>query len=127
MDKGWGCRGALTRCRPWTPLNEIARYAEAFESFASDNPELLFFLTRLGCGLAGYADRQIAPLLLNASQNVLRPPEWGRGLRQTGTMIPTGSDRDRAHTRGRSPVHRLGLGASAVPCLHDNNTNQPIK
>ena len=60
------------------PLGAITNHADVFKAFAAQHPELLFFLTRVGCGSAGFSDRQIAPLFLNAPANVLRPPEWGR-------------------------------------------------
>lgn len=62
------------------PLAEIARHADVFKAFAAEHQELFFFLTRVGCGSAGFTDRQIAPLFLNAPANVLRPPEWGRDV-----------------------------------------------
>jgi hypothetical protein len=60
------------------PLGAITNHADVFKVFAAQHPELLFFLARVGCGSAGFSDRQIAPLFLNAPANVLRPPEWGR-------------------------------------------------
>jgi hypothetical protein len=32
--------------------------------------------TRIGCGLAGYTDAQIAPMFRGAPPNVVLPPEW---------------------------------------------------
>lgn len=71
------------------PLVAIAHHADVFKAFATEHPELLFFLTRVGCGSAGYSDRQIAPLFFNAPLNVLRPPEWGRDVARS-------QDNDRA-------------------------------
>ena len=36
------------------PLTEIAKHFETFINFAKDRPHLLFDLTPIGCGLAGY-------------------------------------------------------------------------
>ena len=72
-------------------LRDIARHGDVFKKFAEEHPELLFFLTRVGCGSAGYTDRQIAPLFLSAPINVLRPPEWGRDVGRERTQ-----DGDRA-------------------------------
>jgi hypothetical protein len=44
------------------PLEEIARYVERFIRFVAEHPQLRFFVTRVGCGIAGYRDEQIAPL-----------------------------------------------------------------
>lgn len=60
------------------PLAEIQSYANAFISFASKHPEIRFFLTRVGCGLAGYKDETVAPLFFRAKTlgNVSVPAPW---------------------------------------------------
>lgn len=57
-------------------LAEIDRYARTFIVFAQARPELQFFLTRVGCGIAGYKDSEIAPLFAGLPSNVRTPPEW---------------------------------------------------
>lgn len=57
-------------------LASIELYVRDFIEFASDNPELTFNVTRIGCGLAGYTDRQIAPMFVHAPSNVNLPSEW---------------------------------------------------
>ncbi|MEB0113552.1 hypothetical protein QN397_19780 [Variovorax sp. RTB1] len=50
--EGGGRTGPL-----WTlPLAEIAPLVKSFVSYAATHPELDFLVTRIGCGLAGYAD-----------------------------------------------------------------------
>lgn len=61
---------------PVLPLERVRHYAEGFKSYAAAHPELLFQLTAVGCGLAGYSNEQIAPLFAVTSFNVLLPPEW---------------------------------------------------
>jgi hypothetical protein len=51
---------------------EVAKFIE----YASRHPELSFFVTRVGCGLAGYQDNGIAPLFLDAPANCLLPLGW---------------------------------------------------
>jgi len=58
------------------PLKEIEFYVKQFIRFAKEHPEYIFNLTRIGCGLAGYADIQIAPMFHTAPNNVNQPPEW---------------------------------------------------
>ena len=58
------------------PLKHINYYVDLFIDFAIDHPEYIFNLTRIGCGLAGYADIQIAPMFHTAPNNVNQPPEW---------------------------------------------------
>lgn len=57
-------------------LEEIAFYIDAFVAFAEAHPEEEFFLTNIGCGLAGYTPMQIAPLFTNAPKNVILSKEF---------------------------------------------------
>ena len=43
------------------PLDKIIPYIQAFKQFTLDQPHREFFVTRVGCGLAGYSDEEIAP------------------------------------------------------------------
>lgn len=56
-------------------LEEIGDYITNFLSYAARHPELTFNVTRIGCGLAGYADDQIAPLF-SPVENCFYPTEW---------------------------------------------------
>ena len=42
----------------------INHYIQTFKSFVEANPHLTFYLTPIGCGLAGYTAADIAPLFL---------------------------------------------------------------
>lgn len=56
-------------------LSAIRPYIEEFVQFTKDHPGLRFFVTRIGCGLAGYTDGQIAPLFKGAV-NCSFAQEW---------------------------------------------------
>ena len=58
------------------PLAEIYGHVKQFVAYAKSNPEQQFHLTRVGCGLAGYRDAQIAPLFVGTPKNVSLPMEW---------------------------------------------------
>ncbi len=58
------------------PINEIAGHVRTFLIFATDHPELEFQVTRIGCGLAGYTDNEIAPLFAGAPVNCTLPTGW---------------------------------------------------
>lgn len=58
------------------PIQQIARHAAAFLEYARAHPELEFQVTRIGCGLAGYKDQDIAPLFAGAPENCLLPEGW---------------------------------------------------
>ncbi len=57
-------------------LSEIAESVVEFLHYAEMLPSLNFFVTRVGCGLAGYADEDIAPLFAGAPANVELPHGW---------------------------------------------------
>lgn len=43
-------------------LSEIETYVKEFVKFTHDNPELMFMVTPVGTGLAGYSHHEIAPM-----------------------------------------------------------------
>lgn len=47
-------------------VETIAPYVDEFIEFAEAHPEYFFYVTRIGCGIAGFTDREIAPLFKNA-------------------------------------------------------------
>lgn len=51
------------------PLNIIQQYVERFKDFAQINSQLKFFVTRIGTGLAGMKDKDIAPMFKGAPTN----------------------------------------------------------
>jgi hypothetical protein len=57
-------------------LTEIDKYIKIFLYDTELNPQLTFFITRIGCELAGYKDSDIAPLFKGASNNCNFPKEW---------------------------------------------------
>jgi hypothetical protein len=63
-------------------LARIRTHVNTFIDFAINNPQMLFHVTPIGCGLAGYKHAQIAPLFLNAPENCLLPPEFTAILNQ---------------------------------------------
>lgn len=58
------------------PLKEIQQAVARFIECASNNPETNFFVTRVGCVLAGYGDAQIAPMFRDAPLNCSLPDTW---------------------------------------------------
>lgn len=57
-------------------LDKIETYVNNFLDFAKNNPQYIFLVTRIGCGLAGYKDEDIKPMFKNISSNVELPIEW---------------------------------------------------
>lgn len=58
------------------PLSEIKKHVNTFIDYAKSHPEMTFKLTLIGCGLAGYKPRDIAPLFKESPSNVLIPSEF---------------------------------------------------
>ena len=58
------------------PLERIQPHVEAFLAYARVHQECEFFVTRVGCGLAGYTDHEIAPFFADAPPNCLLPQGW---------------------------------------------------
>ena len=47
-------------------VETIRPYVDDFIDFAKAHPDLFFYVTRIGCGIAGFADAEIAPLFAAA-------------------------------------------------------------
>jgi hypothetical protein len=71
-------------------LMEIQTYVWDFIVYARQHPSLTFDVVRIGCGLAGYEDAQIAPLFKGAPDNVNLPFGW-RELPASLVPDPTGA------------------------------------
>ena len=56
----------------------IEPYVEEFISFAKEHRELDFLVTRIGCGIAGFKDEEIAPLFSDAleEKNIILPKKF---------------------------------------------------
>lgn len=61
-------------------VETIKPYVDEFISFAKTHPELKFYVTRIGCGIAGFKDEEIAPLFGAAKEvkNIVLPESFVR-------------------------------------------------
>lgn len=59
-------------------VDVIAPHIRTFIEYARENPELTFLVTKVGCGVAKFSPKQIAPLFCEAAQlnNVYLPAEF---------------------------------------------------
>ena len=59
-------------------VETIRPYVDEFIAFAKEHQELTFLVTRIGCGIAGFTDEEIAPLFADAHgvENIVLPPNW---------------------------------------------------
>ena len=61
-------------------LVAVEQYINDFVEFATMQSAMSFFVTRIGCGLAGYTDAQIAPLFYGAPPNCNFAEQWKQYL-----------------------------------------------
>lgn len=56
-------------------IEEIEPYVDEFIAFAKENPDFDFLVTRIGCGIAGFSEEEIAPLFAAGAdvENVYLP------------------------------------------------------
>lgn len=80
------------------PLPRIAGYVADFLKYARAHPELEFQVTKIGCGLAGYKECEIAPMFGGAPMNCHLPDGWRSGIvlpanpSLKGSFAKSGSD-----------------------------------
>src|SRR5688572_4221274 len=66
----------LRKDQPPVTLEEVQRGVWVFLKYAADHPEVIFQVTPIGTGLAGFKPSEIAPMFKGASSNVLLPTLW---------------------------------------------------
>lgn len=59
-------------------VETIRPYVDEFIAFANAHQEMTFLVTRIGCGIAGFTDAEIAPLFTEAHNvgNIVLPEGW---------------------------------------------------
>lgn len=65
-------------------VEAIRPYVEEFIAYAAAHPKYTFLVTRIGCGIAGFCDEEMAPLFEKALelQNVILPRSFVEILRR---------------------------------------------
>jgi hypothetical protein len=78
QGKTYGIPTVDTSIKRSLSVNEIKPFVDDFISFAEANPHLTFFVTEIGCGLAGKSHKEIAPLFKNAVavENIYLPEKF---------------------------------------------------
>ena len=82
--QGEGLQGQSYAIPTVEGLANIPPVVDRFIAFAKDHPELKFFVTPIGCGIAGYTEDEIAPLFKEATKldNVFLPTGFWQILGQ---------------------------------------------
>ena len=70
-------------------VETIEPYVEEFMDYAFRHRELTFLVTRIGCGIAGFTARQIAPLFLKVIdlENVILPKDFVEIMHQHPRVV----------------------------------------
>lgn len=73
--QGEGLQGQSYAIPTMEGLENLAEAVKRFKAFAAEHPTQRFLVTRIGCGIAGYSDDQIAPLFKDciSLENVALP------------------------------------------------------
>lgn len=61
-------------------LDKVSRHVAEFKKFAKSNPDKVFYVTKIGTGLAAFTNEQIAPLFVGSTENCIFPKEWEKFL-----------------------------------------------
>ncbi len=76
QGKGVGQQGACYAIPTMGGLQQIEMYAADFLTWARINRHLEFLLTKVGCGIAGHTEAEIAPFFKHTPSNVIKPKGW---------------------------------------------------
>ncbi len=80
---------------PTVTVDDIAKEVEEFCTFAeSTKSRFRFFVTPIGCGLSGFTPGQIAPMFIDAPDNVVLPQEFIGVLGESGTSYDDSVNED---------------------------------
>ena len=65
-------------------VETVKPYVDQFIAFAKEHKELFFYVTRIGCGIAGFKDQDMAPLFADALtiENVCLPESFAKIIEQ---------------------------------------------
>lgn len=74
------------------PIARIVPYVSDFAFYAAAHPDQVFYVTPIGCGIAGHSPLDIAPLFAGAGPNVQLPAGWRELIAATpdATAVPAG-------------------------------------
>ncbi len=78
--EGHGHHGQSYAIDSMSGLDQLAVEATEFAAYAATRPDLLFRVTEVGCGIAGYTPEQVATLFQSAPENVVLPDSFLRVL-----------------------------------------------
>lgn len=80
--QGEGLQGKSYAIPTMEGMQSMAEAVQRFTEFAAYHPELLFLVTRIGCGIAGYTAQEVAPLFVGCIklENVSLPADFWKEM-----------------------------------------------
>ena len=81
-------------------VETIKPYVDEFIEFAKAHPELKFLVTKIGCGIAGFREQEIAPLFYHAidCKNIVLPKEFDDVIQDMHNRFIESFDKDADRT-----------------------------
>ena len=73
---GEGLRGQSYAIPTMAGFGVLEKAVAKFIRFAGEQPELEFYVTRVGCGHASFEEAKVAALFATAPSNVIKPEGW---------------------------------------------------
>ena len=69
-------------------VDTVKPYVDDFSLFSKEHKELTFLVTRIGCGIAGFRNEEIAPLFKDAIcvENIILPKEFVENILSDGDI-----------------------------------------
>lgn len=98
-------------------ITEVRDAVVRFLEFAESEPETRFMVTRIGCGLAGFNDVDVAPLFETVPANVWLPRRWLQLL---------GAEDFRLLVSGATPMNDIDLFSERLDVWLAHKKDVPI-
>ena len=76
MGQAEGLQGQSYAINTMDGEAKMASEIENFLDFANEHQELTFYVTEIGCGIAGYTPEDVAPYFQNSPKNVILPKSF---------------------------------------------------
>ncbi len=76
MGQAEGLQGQSYAIDTMDGVEVMKEQIDHFIEFAAKHPELTFYVTEIGCGIAGYTPDQVAPFFEKATYNVILPDSF---------------------------------------------------
>lgn len=74
--QGQGLQGQSYAIDTMSGKEEMFMQIKSFLEFAKIHPELTFYVTEIGCGIAGYKTSEVAPAFIDCPNNVIIPDSF---------------------------------------------------